>query len=137
MIRAVIDPGVLIAGLITPSGLPSDIFRAWKQGAFELVVSLLLLDELTVTLLRPKFRRLVSESDAVAFVEVLRLSAVMAEDPAEVEPISRDPNDDYLIALAREARANVLVSSDADLTSIDGNHPPIVTPRLFLSSITR
>ncbi|MEX1262386.1 MAG: putative toxin-antitoxin system toxin component, PIN family [Actinomycetota bacterium] len=137
MIRAVIDPGVLIAGLITPGGLPSDIIRTWKQGVFELVVSPPLLDELTVTLLRPKFRRWVSESDAVAFVEVLRLSAVMVEDPAEVEPISRDPNDDYLIALAREARANVLVSSDADLTSIHGNGPPIVTPRQFLSSITR
>lgn len=135
MIRAVVDPGVLIAGLVTPGGVPSDIIRAWRQGAFELVVSPLLLDELTETLLRPKFRRWLSENDAVAFVEVLRLSAVSAGDPAGVEPVSRDPNDDYLIALAREARAHVLVSGDADLTSLIGIEPPIVTPRLFLSSI--
>ena len=135
MIRAVVDPGVLIAGLITSGGVPSDIIRAWRQGAFELVVSPLLLDELTATLLRPKFRRWLSENDAVASVEVLRLSAVSAEDPIEVEPISRAPNDDYLIALAREARAHVIVSGNADLTSIVGSEPPIVTPRLFLSSI--
>jgi hypothetical protein len=135
VIRAVIDPGVLIAGLITPGGMPAAIIRAWTRGAFELVVSPLLLDELTTTLLRPKFRRWASENDVVAFVEVLRLAAVILEDPAEVEPVSRDPNDDYLIALAREARAHVIVSSDGDLTSIERNDPPIVTPRRFLSSL--
>ncbi len=135
MIRAVIDPGVLIAGLITPGGVPAAIIGAWTRGAFELVVSHLLLEELTTTLLRPKFRRWATESDVVAFVEVLRHAAVIVEDPAEVEPISRDPNDDYLVALAREARAHVLVSSDGDLTSIEGNDPPVVTPRRFLSSL--
>ena len=137
MIRAVVDPGVLIAGLITPGRLPSNLIRAFLQGAFELVVSPLLLDELTATLLRPKFRRWATENDVVAFIEVLRLAAVMVEDPAEVEPISRDPNDDYLVALARAAGAHVLVSSDGDLTSVEGNDPPIVTPRRFLSSIER
>ena len=81
MIRAVIDPGVVIAGLITPGGPPSDIIRAWRRGAFELVVSPHLLDELTATLLRPKFRRWATENDVVAFVEVLRVASVMAADP--------------------------------------------------------
>ena len=135
MIRAVIDPGVLIAGLITPGGVPAAIIRAWTRGAFELVVSPLLLDELTTTLLRPKFRRWATESDVITFVEVLRHAAAMVEDPAEVERVSRDPNDDYLVALAREAGAHVLISSDGDLTSIEGNDPPVVTPRRFLSSL--
>ncbi len=135
MIWAVIDPGVLIAGLITPGGLPSDIVRAWRLGAFELIVSPHLLDELTQTLLRPKFRRWATENEVITFVEVLRVASVMADDPTEVESISRDPNDDYLIALARDAGAHVLVSSDRDLTSIEGNEPPIVTPRRFLSSM--
>ncbi len=135
MIRAVVDPGVLIAGLITPGGLPSDIVRAWMRGSFELVVSPKLLDELTLTLLRPKFRRWATENDVVVFVEVLRSAALMVEDPDEVDAVSRDPNDDYLIALAREAGAHVLVSSDGDLTSIEGSVPPIVTPRRFLTSI--
>ena len=135
MIRAVIDPGVLIAGLITPGGVPSDIIRAWRRGAFELVVSPWLLDELTSTLLRPKFGRWVSENDAVAFVEVVRLAAIVAPDPSEVQAISRDPNDDYLIALARAADAHVLVPGDRDLPSIEGNAPPIVSPRRFLGSL--
>jgi putative PIN family toxin of toxin-antitoxin system len=135
VIRAVVDPGVLSAGLITPGGVPAAIIRAWTRGVFELVVSPLLIDELTATLLRPEFRRWASENDVVAFVEVLRLAAVMVDDPAEAERVSRDPNDDYLIALSREARAHVLVSSDGDLTSIERNDPPIVSPRRFLTSV--
>jgi len=135
VIRAVVDPGVLLAGLIAPRGATSGIIRAWQEGLFELVVSPHLLDELTKTLLRPKFRRWITENDAITFVEILRLAAVVLDDATTVEPISRDPHDDYLIALARTAGAHVLVSGDADLTSIDGNEPPIVTPRRFLATL--
>ena len=135
MIRAVIDPGVLIAGLIAPGGTTAGIIKAWQHGLFELVVSPHLLDELTVTLLRPKFRRWIAENDAIAFVEIVRLTAVFAEDPATVERISRDPHDDYLIALARAADAQVLVSGDDDLTSLRTNDPPVVTARRFLTTI--
>jgi putative PIN family toxin of toxin-antitoxin system len=135
VIRAVVDPGVLIAGLIASRGVTSDIIRAWQRGLFELVVSPHLLDELTQTLLRPKFRRWIDENDAIAFVEVLRLAAVTVDDPATAARVSRDPDDDYLIALARAAGASVLVSGDADLTSLEGAEPPIVTPRRFLATI--
>lgn len=135
MIRAVIDPGVLIAALIAPGGVPAGIITAWLQGLFEMVVSATLLDELTDTLLRPKFRRWVSESQAIAYVEVIRLAAVIVEDPSIAERVSRDPADDCLIALARAADAHVLVSGDRDLTSITGIEPSIVTPRHFLTSL--
>ena len=68
-------------------------------------------------------------------VEVLRLAAVASDDPADVVAICRDPNDDYLIALAHAADAHVLVSSVRDLTSITGYEPPIVTPRRFLGTL--
>jgi putative PIN family toxin of toxin-antitoxin system len=135
LIRAVVDPGVLIAGLIASGGATADIIRAWQRGLFELVVSAHLLEELTDTLLRPKFRRWIAENDAIAFVEVLRLSAMVVEDPVTVDRVSRDPDDDYLIALARASAAHVLVSGDDDLTSIARNKPPIVTPRRFLATV--
>lgn len=137
MIRVVVDPGVLIAALITPGGVPARIIRAWIDGAFELVASPHLLDELMTTLLRPKFRRWVSADDAVLFVETVRLAGILVEDPERIEPLSRDPDDDYLIALARAAGAVVLVSGDADLTTLDLRDPPIVDPRRFLSTLER
>lgn len=135
MIRAVVDPGVLISGLIAPAGVTSEIIRAWQRGLFEMVVSPQLLDVLASTLLRPKFRRWITENDAVAFVEILRLAAVVVDDPPSPEPPSRDPSDDYLIALARAAGASVIVSGDGDLLSIDGAEPPVVTPRRLLTGI--
>jgi putative PIN family toxin of toxin-antitoxin system len=137
VIRVVIDPGVLIASLITRGGAPARIVRAWVDGMFELVVSARLLDELTSTLLRPKFRRWVSADDAVVFVETLRLAGIVIDDPTDVEPVSRDPDDDYLVALARAAGAAVLVSDDADLTTLDLRDPTIVDPRRFLSTLER
>lgn len=95
----------------------------------------MLIDELTDTLLRPKFRRWVTESDAVTFVELLRLTARVEADPEVVQPVSRDPDDDYLIALAAHAGAHVLVSGDQDLLSVEGAQPPIVRPGRFLSSL--
>jgi putative PIN family toxin of toxin-antitoxin system len=137
VIRVVVDPGVLIAALVTPGGVPARIIRAWIDGAFELVASPHLLDELMTTLLRPKFRRWVSADDAVLFVETVRLAGILVEDPERIEPLSRDPDDDYLIALARAAGAVVLVSGDADLTTLDLRDPPIVDPRRFLSTLER
>lgn len=43
-----------------------------------------------------------------------------------------DPGDEYLLALARAAPADYLVSGDAHLTSLAGPDPPILPPRAFL-----
>lgn len=92
-------------------------------------------DELTETLLRPKFRRWATENDCVVFVQSLRLTATWSADPPTIPPVVRDPNDDYLVALARHADAHVLVSGDKDLTSMPTNDPPILTPSRFLATI--
>ena len=48
MIRAVVDPNVLIAAALAPNGPPADCLRAHADGRFELIVSELLLAELNV-----------------------------------------------------------------------------------------
>jgi predicted nucleic acid-binding protein len=45
-----------------------------------------------------------------------------------VSAITRDPKDDYLIALAREAGVDAIVSGDGDLLVLEGIDPPIVSP---------
>jgi predicted nucleic acid-binding protein len=47
--------------------------------------------------------------------------------------VSRDPDDDYLIALALAARAHVVVSADAHLLDIPAPPVGIATPHAFLS----
>jgi putative PIN family toxin of toxin-antitoxin system len=132
--RAVLDPNVLIAALLSPRGAPARLLRAWLDGAFELMVSAAVLAELERALAYPKLRRRISEEDAQAFVEVIRRSATTADDPAHPAAVtSRDPGDDYLLALAVSQQA-VLVSGDNDLLEIEGALP-IYTARDFLALV--
>ena len=102
----------------------------WLGGAFELVVSEALLAELDRALTYPKLREHVGREDAVAFIELLRSTASMFADAEQAAHVSRDPGDDYLVALAT-ASASVLVSGDSDLLAL-APELPIQPPAAFL-----
>jgi putative PIN family toxin of toxin-antitoxin system len=130
--RAVIDPNVLISAFISRrGGSPDLIVRAWREGAFELLISPALIDELTHVLSRPKFARQAADGRADAYIAAFVADAMHAVDPPDRPQVSPDEDDDYLIALARAARADVIVSGDGDLTGLSAPSPPVLTPREF------
>lgn len=131
--RAVLDPNVLISAVLSPTGGPAALVARWLAGEFELVVSEALLAELRRALAYPKLRKRVSEEDAVAFLDLLGRTATMAEDPSRSPRRSRDPGDDYLLALA-EASAAVLVTGDRDL--LDLTDVPVLSPAAFLETLS-
>ncbi len=137
MKRAVLDPNVLVSAFISQrGGSPDRIVRAWREGAFELVVSPQLIAELTDVLARPKFRLQASEGRAEAYIAALAGDAVTVADPPDPPAVSPDSADDYLIALAQAARADVIVSGDSHLTELADLTPPVVTPREFVAQLT-
>lgn len=126
-VRAVLDPNILISALLSPGGA----LRAWVQGGFELVTSPRLLHELERALAYPKIRERVGAEEAGAFLSWLRSTAEVVEDPLDPPPVrSRDPDDDYLIALAERQRA-VLVSGDDHLLEL-ADRIPVFTAAGFL-----
>jgi uncharacterized protein len=130
-LRAVLDPNVLISALLSPMGAPARVLRAWIDGAFELILSPLLLAELDRALAYPKLRRRISPDDAARFVDWLRRTATLADDPDGPAPLhSPDPGDDYLLVLAT-SQAAALVSGDGHLLSLD-TALPIYPPAAFL-----
>jgi uncharacterized protein len=132
-VRAVCDPNVLIAALLSRSGAPAQIVARWLAGEFELVVSETLLAELERALAYPKVRKRISEDEATAFLALLHQGARLAADPAAPARRSADPGDDYLLALAEAERA-VLVSGDQHLLALAGELP-IQTARAFLDAL--
>jgi len=133
-VRAVLDPNVLISALLSPRGAPARTLRSWLDGGFELVASPTLLAELERALAYPKLRRRIPHEDGQAFVEVIRRSAAVVDDAPEPGVISsRDPGDDYLLALAISERA-ALVSGDKDLLALQRDLP-IYSPSEFLTII--
>ena len=137
MIRAVVDPGVLVSAFIgRPGSVPDRIVRAWRAGRIELVVSRGLLEELSGVLARPKFASAAREGRAIDFVEALRVGASLVNDPpAAIEPITRDPKDHYLVWLARSSAATALVSGDRDLLEANIGDIEILTPRAFIDRL--
>lgn len=133
MARAVLDPGVLVSALITPTGRPAKLLLAAGAGSFELIVSPQLLDELEAVLRREKFRRYVDLDGVTAYLDLLRRDAQLAADPESPPPIRcTDPDDDYLIALAHSQSA-ALVSGDSDLLELAGEIP-VFSPAEFLAN---
>jgi uncharacterized protein len=127
----VLDPNVIISGLLSPSGNPASVLRAWGEGEFELIVSGVLLDEFARALSYPKLSRRISEEDANAVGRWIAASATVAADPKAPPPVrSTDRGDDYLIALASAERA-VLVSGDTHLLDL-ASEIPVYSPRQFL-----
>jgi putative PIN family toxin of toxin-antitoxin system len=135
MFRVVLDPGVLIAAVLSPKGAPAELLRRWLAGDYELVVSDKLLAELKRVLLRSKFRKYLSEAEAVEYVDLFHRLATAVPDPPEVHGLTPDPGDDYLVNLARAAKINFLVSGDPHLTDLSDPWPPVLTPRAFLERL--
>jgi len=133
--RIVLDPNILISALLTPRGASARILLHLRTGAFELVTSPALLAELRAVLRRDKFRPYVSLEEAEEFVELIRRESTSMEDPEPpAVPLSEDPGDEYLIQLARAARADALVSGDPHLTRLR-SRIPVKSPREFLDSL--
>ncbi len=135
MPRAVLDTNVLVSALITPQGASAQLLLELRDGAFELVVTPMLLAELDEVLHRPKFRRILSTPEIDGYVALIRHECIVMEDPApSSDPLAADPDDEYLIDLARAARVDALVSGDTHLLALRGR-VPVMNPREFLDSL--
>lgn len=135
MRRAVLDPNVLISGLIAPGGSTAAILLRLRDGAFELIASPKLLDELRIVLRRDKFRPYVTLDEVDEFVGVIERTATVMPDPAPTgAPLSADPGDEYLVRLAGAAGVDALVSGDRHLLALR-QRLPVRSPREFLESI--
>ncbi len=130
--RAVLDPNVIISGVLSAGSAPAETLRALDRGEFELIASEALLDELARALAYPKLRSRIGADDAAAVVRWLGQTATLVPD-TEVDPpvCSSDPGDDHLIALASVHRA-ALVSGDKHLLGLVGKIP-VFSPREFLA----
>ena len=134
--RAVVDTNVLVAALLSSSGAPAQLLRAWRVGAFELIVSPNLIDELERALQYPKLRVRIPLADGLAFIDLLRRRADLRDDPAGPPPVkSTDPKDNYLLTLAAASQA-VIVSGDRHLLDLS-DHLPVYSPAAYLETTRR
>lgn len=135
--RVVLDVNLFISYLLIPFGRrnPTIIDDAVFSGAFTLLVSDQLLWELTQRVVtKPYLAQRIDRADVEGLAVALRTVAEVM--PGSADPIparSRDRKDDYLLAQAISARADVLVTGDDDLLSLeDADGLKIVSPADFV-----
>lgn len=128
--KLVLDTKVLVAALVA-DGLCRDLVRR-RVRDHELCTSAPLLKELTATL-RRKFGVKAAE---IPLLEEYRRRTTLVEPVTLPAPVSRDPDDDMVLATAIAARADVLITGDDDLLCLK-NHQGIhiLSPRQFLELI--
>jgi putative PIN family toxin of toxin-antitoxin system len=137
-VRAVIDTNVLVAGLLW-HGNSHALLEHVRSGAVSIVSSETLLTELDEVMARPKFDSILSRSalSREKMLTQIRELVELLQPPPLPKPVCRDPDDDHVLALAVAARAEVIVSGDVDLLSLQSFESiPILSPADFLSRLT-
>ena len=137
MIKAVVDANVLISSVIAPLGHSRQIFNAWRDGAFLLVTSPGILEEVSHRLAHPRIanRYSISSEDRIAVLRLLKAESMITPGSRDVS-VTRDPTDDKVIAAALETGAEYIVTGDKDLLTL-GKYEGvgILTPARFISAI--
>ena len=132
--RVVIDTGILIAALITNDTPPDRIYQAWRKRRFELVTSEWQLGEFRRVSRYPKLRKYLQPIEAGNLINGLRHLALLLDDLPDVD-LSKDPDDNPLLAMAIAGEADYLVSGDKRdvlaLKKVDKTR--IITARRFLT----
>jgi hypothetical protein len=129
--RLVVDTNVLISWLIGKRLRELDALLVSER--FQLCFSTRALAELAEVTRRPKMRKYFTQARAEENIERLgRVALVLKREPL-VLPICRDAKDDFLLALAKSAKADLLVTGDEDLLVLKKyGRTRIVTPATFV-----
>lgn len=115
MKRIIIDTNLWISFLITKDYSKLDEILFEKKAI--LIFSQELLDEFLEVAKRPKFRRFFPTGDIETLLETIEEYAIFVEVKSVVD-ICRDPKDNFLLALAKDGKANILLSGDNDLLTL-------------------
>ncbi len=138
--RALLDTNVLSAGMAgtnlgwqTP---PAVIWRGWRIGRFELLISDGLLIELNRTLDLPWFvERLAPQARAHAMSDLLEF-AEMTELSVDVSGVASHPADDLVLSAAVSGNADFLVTGDAEFLRVrEYQGVKLRTPAEFLREL--
>ena len=135
--RVVLDTNVLISGLLFPGGPPLRLLDAWRGGAFDLVLSDFVIDEMTRVWshLAPRLKQ--TPADLSDFLDMLYLRGELVQlDQAMLAGAAatalRDPNDVPILATLLSSRADWLVTGDNDLLALADSYP-ILSPAAFVT----
>ncbi|MGH8427141.1 MAG: putative toxin-antitoxin system toxin component, PIN family [Gammaproteobacteria bacterium] len=131
--RVVLDTNTVISALLFKRGKLIWLRHAWQAGRFVPLINHDTASELVRVLGYPKFELTRAEQETL-LAEFLPFAEVVSGRASTAGlPKVRDPDDIMFLALARHAKADALVSGDADLQAVRDKLQgiPILSPAKF------
>lgn len=130
--KVVFDTNVLVSAAIQRGTSYELLDHLMSNASIQLIICKEIIEELSdVLTTRPRLRRWISLPEAKNYIKLIELSFVVLENPNDVQSVSRDSEDDYLLALALREHADHIVSGDKDLLVLHSSHQSIITPAEF------
>jgi putative PIN family toxin of toxin-antitoxin system len=134
MLRVVLDANQFVSSLLVKVGLPAQALDAWRAGAYQLIVSPAILQEVEHTLSYARIQRKynVSPSNVQRLLTELANSALIFAGSAAPD----DPDDEVVLACAIDGRADLIVTGDHHLLGLgEFRGIPIVPVRQLLERL--
>ncbi|MBA3415650.1 MAG: putative toxin-antitoxin system toxin component, PIN family [Chloroflexia bacterium] len=121
ILAAVLDANVIVSGVLgydRPQSPPGELLRRWRTGTYLLVTSDHIVGEVRRVFQRRWFvERGIADEGAWVF-SLLEERSTSVEITVSVTGVTRDPDDDLVIATALSAGVGLVVSGDDDLLSL-------------------
>ena len=114
--RAVIDTNLWISFLLGKK--VADLLTLIQNGRVEVVTDARQIAEIEDVLSRPKIKKLIGPQRLSIMLRFIHRKTKLVAPKRRIKAC-RDPNDDYLLEIAVEAKASFLVSGDGDLLALD------------------
>ena len=115
-VRVVIDTNIWISFLITNKYAYLD--EMLFKNSIILLFGAELIDELKATVIKPKLKKYFSEKNALEEMLLVFEPYIDFVDVKSQINACRDKNDNFLLALAKDGKANFLITGDKDLLEL-------------------
>jgi uncharacterized protein len=141
--KAVLDTNILFSAAISVGTSHKVVLAAINEAIFEILICGQQLQELRDVMLRHRKQHRFTPGETDGYLTVLYNDGVVIADLIRTEiKHTRDAKDDYLIDLAIQGQADVVVSNDEHLLELNevivGTRKiPIITGRQFLTYLER
>jgi putative PIN family toxin of toxin-antitoxin system len=113
--RIIIDTNLWISYLIRKDFKNLD--NKIVTGKTKAIFSLELIEEFLSVAHRPKFKKYFTKNDIEQLVDMFEVYGEIAEVKSNLE-LCRDPKDNFLLSLAKDSKADYLITGDKDLLDL-------------------
>lgn len=132
-LRAVLDTNVYLSAFLSQDNKVADVWRFAEAGRYTVVISPFIVREF-MEKLREKFN--VPEADRETIKRMVARVAEFVQPKTVPAVIADDPDDDHILACAREGRADIIVSGNKHLLRLkEYEGIPILRPMDFLRTL--